>query len=140
VASVFDPLGIEYEVTDATYEQATVIDEMVNYLTANRDKIDAMIGLGDLVTGSVQRVWDQVGVAPGEIPVVGWGNSIDTTQAVLDGYVNAAMWADPQAISYMGLSLAALAASGFPPGFDVMTGTLYEADTAQLYDDIMSGS
>ncbi len=140
IASVFEPLGITWEVTDATYEQATVIDEMVNYLTANRDKIDAMIGLGDLVTGSVQRVWDQVGVAPGEIPVVGWGNSIDTTQAVLDGYVNAAMWADPQAISYMGLSLAALAASGFPPGFDVMTGTLYEADTAQLYDDIMSGS
>ena len=70
IASVFEPLGIEWEVTDATYEQATVIDEMVNYLTANRDKVDAMIGLGDLVTGSVARVWDQVGVAPGEIPVV----------------------------------------------------------------------
>ena len=26
---------------------------MTNYLTANRDKITAMIGLGDLVTGSV---------------------------------------------------------------------------------------
>ena len=40
IASVFEPLGITWEVTDATYEQATVIDEMVNYLTANRDKID----------------------------------------------------------------------------------------------------
>ena len=87
VASVFEPLGITWEVTDATYEQATVIDEMTNYLTANRDKIDAMIGLGDLVTGSVQRVWDQVGVAAGEIPVVGWGNSVDTAQEILDGYV-----------------------------------------------------
>ena len=56
IASVFEPLGITWEVTDATYEQATVIDEMVNYLTANRDNIDAMIGLGDLVTGSVARV------------------------------------------------------------------------------------
>ena len=26
-----------------------------------------------------------------------------------------------------------------PPGFDVITGALYEKDTAQLYDDIMSG-
>ncbi len=51
IASVFEPLGITWEVTDATYEQATVIDEMVNYLTANKDNIDAMIGLGDLVTG-----------------------------------------------------------------------------------------
>ena len=71
---------------------------------------------------------------------MGWGNSIDTSQAVLDGYVNAAMWADPQAISYIGMSLAAMAASGFPPGFDVITGTLYEKDAAQLYQDIMSGN
>ncbi len=95
IASVFEPLGIEWEVTDATYEQATVIDEMVNYLTANRDKVDAMIGLGDLVTGSVARVWDQVGVAPGEIPVVGWGNSVDTAQEIIDGYVLAGKWQDP---------------------------------------------
>ncbi len=138
VASVFEPLGITWEVTDATYEQATVIDEMVNYLTANRDKIDAMIGLGDLVTGSVARVWDQVGVAPGEIPVVGWGNSVDTAQEILDGYVLAAMWQDPQMTSYLGLSLAAAAAAGYPIGFDVLVGALYEADTAQTYLDILS--
>jgi simple sugar transport system substrate-binding protein len=52
----------------------------VDYLLANRDRIDAIIGLGDLVTGSIARVFDQVGVAPGEIPVVGWGNSADTTR------------------------------------------------------------
>ncbi len=138
VASVFEPLGITWEVTDATYEQATVIDEMVNYLTANRDKIDAMIGLGDLVTGSVKRVWDQVGVAPGEIPVVGWGNSVDTAQEVLDGYVEAATWQDPQVTSYVGLSLAAAEAAGYPIGFDVIVGALYEADTAQSYLDILS--
>jgi simple sugar transport system substrate-binding protein len=138
IASVFEPLGIEWEVTDATYEQATVIDEMVNYLTANKDNIDAMIGLGDLVTGSVARVWDQVGVAPGEIPVVGWGNSVETAQAIIDGYVLAGMWQDPQMTSYLGLTLAAAAAAGIPPGFDIIVGALYEADTAPVYLRIMS--
>lgn len=138
IASVFEPLGIEWEVTDATYEQATVIDEMVNYLTANKDDIDAMIGLGDLVTGSVKRVWDQVGVAPGEIPVVGWGNSVDTAQEIIDGYVLAGMWQDPQLTSYVGLSLASAMASGYPVGFDVLVGALYEADSAPVYLDILS--
>lgn len=139
IASVFEPLGITWEVTDATLDQAEIITRMSDYLTANRDKISAIIGLGDLVTGSIKRVFDQVGVAAGEIPVVGWGNSLDTTQEVLTGYVNAAQWQDPQATSYVGLSLAAMAASGIPPGFDVITGALYEADTAQIYDDILSG-
>ena len=76
-------------------------------------------------------MFDQVGVKPGEIPVVGWGNSLDTTQEVLNGYVNAAQWQDPQATSYIGLSLAAMAAGGIPPGFNVITGALYEKDTAQ---------
>ena len=113
---------------------------MTDYLTANRDRIDAIIGLGDLATGSIKRVFDQVGVPAGDIPVVGWGNSLDTTQEVLTGYVNAAQWQDPQATSYVALSLAAMAASGIPPGFDVITGALYEKDEAQLYDDILSGN
>lgn len=140
IASVFEPLGITWEVTDATLDQAEIITRMSDYLLANRDRVDAIIGLGDLVTGSIQRVFDQVGVAPGDIPVVGWGNSLETTQAVLAGYVNAAQWQDPQATSYIGLSLAAMAASGIPPGFDVIVGALYEADTAQIYDDILSGN
>lgn len=140
IASVFDPLGIEYEITEATLDQAEIITRMSDYLTANRERISAIIGLGDLVTGSIKRVFDQVGVAPGEIPVVGWGNSPDTAQEVLDGYVNAAMWQDPQATSYIGLSMAAMAATGIPPGFDVIVGTLYEADAAQTYLDIMTGS
>ena len=93
-----------------------------------------------MVTGSVKRVFDQLGIGPGEIPVVGWGNSLDTTQEVLSGYVNAAMWQDPQATSYIALSLASAAASGIPPGFDVIVGALYEDDTAQVYDNIMSGN
>lgn len=138
IATVFEPLGITWEVTDATLDQAEIITRMSDYLLANRDKIDAMIGLGDLVTGSVARVWDQVGVAPGEIPVVGWGNSLDTTQEVLNGYVNAAQWQDPLATSYIALSIANMGASGIPPGFDVTVGALYEADTAGVYDAILS--
>lgn len=139
IKSVFEPLGITYEVTEATLDQAEIISRMSDYLTANREKVTAIIGMGDLVMGSIKRVFDQVGIAPGEIPVVGWGNSLDTTQEVLTGYVNAAQWQDPQATSYVGLSLAAMAASGIPPGFNVITGALYEKDTAQLYDDILSG-
>ncbi len=139
IASVFDPLGITYEVTDSTLDQAEIITRMSDYLLANRDRIDAIIGLGDLVTGSIARVFDQVGVAPGEIPVVGWGNSPETAQAIIDGYVLAGMWQDPQATSYMGLSLAAMAAAGIPPGFDILVGTLYEADLAPLYLSIMTG-
>lgn len=139
ISSVFTPLGITWEVTEATLDQAEIISRMSDYLTANRAKIKAIIGMGDLVNGSIKRVFDQVGVKAGEIPVVGWGNSLDTTQEVLEGYVNAAQWQDPQATSYVGLSLAAMAASGIPPGFDVITGALYEKDTAQIYDDILAG-
>jgi simple sugar transport system substrate-binding protein len=139
IASVFDPLGITYEVTEATLDQAEIITRMSDYLTANRDRISAIIGLGDLVTGSVKRVFDQVGVAPGEIPVVGWGNSTDTAQEVLDGYVNAATWQDPQLTSYIALSQAMMAASGIAPT-DIIVGTMYEADRAEIYLGLMSGS
>jgi simple sugar transport system substrate-binding protein len=139
IKSVFEPLGITWEVTEAKLDQAEIISNMTDYLTANRDKIKAMIGLGDLVTGSVARVWDQVGVKAGEIPVVGWGNSPETAQEILDGYVLAGMWQDPQMTSYLGLSLAAAEASGIPPGFDILVGALYEKDTAQVYLDILNG-
>lgn len=137
-ATILKPLNITWEVTDSTLDQAEVINRMADYLTANRAKIKAIIGLGDLVTGSIKRVFDQVGVKPGEIPVVGWGNSTDTTQEVLNGYVNAAQWQDPHATSYMALSLASMASGGIPPGFDIITGALYQKDTAAIYDKILS--
>lgn len=140
IASVFEPLGITWEVTDATLDQGEVITRMTDYMTANREEVDAIIGLGDMVTGSIKRVFDQSGIQPGEIPVVGWGNSLDTTQEVLEGYVNAAMWQDPHATSYIALSLAAMEVNGIPAGFDVLTGALYDASTAQVYHDIMSGN
>ncbi len=36
------------------------------------------------------------------------------------------------------LSLAAMAAGGIPPGFNVITGALYEKDRAAVYDKILS--
>jgi simple sugar transport system substrate-binding protein len=140
IDQVFKPAGITYEITEAKLDQAEIISRMSDYLTANKAKIKAIIGLGDLVTGSIKRVFDQVHVKAGEIPVVGWGNSLDTAQEVLDGYVNAAMWQDPQATSYLALSLASMTASGIPPGFDVSVGTLYEKDKAGTYLKIMQGS
>ncbi|WP_333814301.1 substrate-binding domain-containing protein [Tabrizicola sp.] len=140
IKEVFEPLGITWEVTDATLDQAEVITRMTDYVTANRGKIKAMIGLGDMVTGSVKRVWDQAGVQPGEIPVVGWGNSLDTTQEVMDGYVNAGMWQDPQATSYLCLSSLLMEGDGIPLGFNIITGALYGKDTAPVYHKIMGGN
>jgi simple sugar transport system substrate-binding protein len=140
IEAVFKPLGVTYEITEAKLDPAEVIAHMTDYLTANRDKIKAIVGLGDLVTQSIKHVFDQVGVKSGDIPVVGWGNSIDAAQEVLDGYLKAAIWQDPQATSYLALSLAAMTASGTPPGFDVSVGTLYERDQAATYLKIMQGS
>jgi len=139
IATVFKPLNITWEVTETTLDQAEVISRMSDYLTANRAKIKAIIGLGDLATGSIKRVFDQVGVKAGEIPVVGWGNSLDTTDEVLSGYVNAAQWQDPQATSYLALSVALMATDGIPPGFDIITGTLYEKDKAEIFAKVLSG-
>jgi len=36
--------------------------------------------------------------------------------------------------------MAAMVASGIPPGFDVIVGALYEADTAQIYDEILAAN
>jgi simple sugar transport system substrate-binding protein len=139
VASVFKPLNITWEITEATLDQANIISRMSDYLTANRKKVNAIIGLGDLVNGSIKRVFDQVGIKPGEIPVVGWGDTRETTQEVLTGYVNAAQWQDAQATSYLALSLATMATDNIPPGFNIITGTLYEKELAAVYDKVLSG-
>ena len=70
---------------------------------------------------------------------MGWGNSPETAQEIIDGYVLAGMWQDPQMTSYLGLSLANAAASGIPPGFDILVGALYEADAAPGYLGILGG-
>ncbi len=73
IASVFDPLGIKYDVVDCGTDPAGIIAKMTDYMVANNPP--AIIALGDSVAASVKRVFDGAGVAAGKIPVVGWGNS-----------------------------------------------------------------
>ena len=63
---------------------------MSDYLTAKPRQDQAIIGLGDLVTGSIKRVFDQVGVKPAR--VIGWAGRSIPRREVLAGYVNAAQW------------------------------------------------
>ena len=129
IASVFDPLGIKYDVVDAGVDPAGVIAKMTDYIVAN--KPPAIIALGDLVASSVQRVFDNAGVTPGSIPVVGWGNSKDTAEAVKAGYVNAAAWQFPSAQGFMPVALLNLAATGEPIGYDILTFSLYDKSSVE---------
>jgi simple sugar transport system substrate-binding protein len=136
IASVFDPLGIEYQIFDAQYDPVLSISNMVDFLTANKDKIDAMIGLGDMVTGNVQEVFEKVGIKPGEIPVVGWGNSPQTANAVKNGYVLAATWQYPMSQGYMPIIMLYMAKTGVPIGYDIPTMALYDKSRADLFIEL----
>ena len=139
IASVFDPLGIEYEVVGTQFDAAASTVNLTDYLVANIDDVDAIIALGDLVAGQIGFVFQELGVEPGTIPVVGWGNSADTPQAIKDGYVNAATFQFPDTQGYMPIVLLNLAASGQPLGYNILTQGLYEADGADFVIDLFSG-
>ncbi|MFQ6181052.1 substrate-binding domain-containing protein [Sinorhizobium meliloti] len=127
IAAVFDPLGIKYDVVDTGADPAGVIQRMSEYMIAN--DVDAMIGLGDLVMSNAQRVMENVNMAPGDIPVVGWGNSRETAMAVKAGYVAAALWQYPVDQGSLPVFLLNSAASGNPIGYDISTLQLYDIDT-----------
>ena len=129
IASVFDPLGITYDVVDAGTDPAGVISKMTDYIVANQPK--TIIALGDLVASSIQRVFDAAGVAPGSVAVVGWGNSKETAEAVKAGYINAAAWQFPSAQGFMPVALLKLAADGEPIGYDILTFSLYDASSVE---------
>jgi len=124
IASVFDPLKITYDVVDCGTDPAGIIAKMSDYMLANNPP--AVIALGDSVAAAVRKVFDNNNVAAGSIPVVGWGNSKDTAEAVRDGYVNAAAWQFPSAQGFMPVALLNLAASGEPIGYDIQTFSLYD--------------
>jgi len=140
IASVFDPLGIEYEVVDAQYDPAQATVNMTDYMTANMDSVDAIIGLGDLVTANIRPVLQELGVDAGTIPAVGWGNSVDAAESVQEGYVNAAMFQYPDAQGYMPIVMLNNALDGQEIGFIVTTQGLYEADDAQIYIDLFGAA
>jgi simple sugar transport system substrate-binding protein len=139
IASVFDPLGIKYEVVDAQYDPAKATVNMVDYLTANKDKVKAIIGLGDLVTQYTKVTFDQVGIKPGEIPVVGWGNSLDTAKSVKEGYVNAAMWQYPDAQGYMAIVLLNTGATGGQIGYNILTMHMYDKTDVDVFIKALGG-
>jgi simple sugar transport system substrate-binding protein len=136
ISSVFDPLGITYEVFDASVDPAQSLSNMTDYLTANASKVDAIIGLGDLVTGNIKTVFDQAGTRPGGIPVVGWGNTRATAEAVKAGYVNAAMWQYPDAQGYDPILLLKKITDGGAAGYDIVTMALYDASSADQYIEL----
>jgi simple sugar transport system substrate-binding protein len=127
IASVFDPLGIKYDVVDAGTDPAGIIAKMSDYMLANNPP--AIIALGDSVAAAVKPVMENAGMAAGSIPVVGWGNSKETAEAVKAGYFNAAAWQYPSAQGFMPVALLNLAASGEPIGYDVQTFSLYDASS-----------
>ncbi len=129
IASVFDPLKISYDVVDAGTDPAGIIAKMSDYMLANNPP--AIIALGDSVAAAVKPVMENAGMAAGSIPVVGWGNSKETAEAVKAGYFNAAAWQFPSAQGFMPVALLNLAASGEPIGYDIQTFSLYDKDSVE---------
>jgi simple sugar transport system substrate-binding protein len=132
IAGIFDPLGIKYEVVETGLDPAGVIAKMSDYLIANPDTA-AIIGLGDMVTSLVPKVFDGIGKKPGDIPVVGWGNSIGTAQGVVDGYINAGLWQYPFHQGYMPIVLLNLATQNQALGYNITTLATYDKSTVGPY-------
>lgn len=133
VDSIFGPLGIKAEVFDAKYDPTETLNNMVDYLTAHGNEINAMIGLGDMVTGFTKKAFDMIGWPAGKIPVVGWGNSSDTANGVKEGYVNAAAWQFPDALGYLPIYMLYEASMGKAINYTVYTMGLYTKDNADTF-------
>jgi simple sugar transport system substrate-binding protein len=129
IGSVFDPLGIKYDVVDAGTDPAGIISRMTDYVVANHPP--AIIALGDPVAASIKKVFEAAGVRPGAIPVVGWGSSKDGAEEVKEGYINQAAWLFPSAQGFMPVAVLSLAASGEPIGYDIHTFSLYDASSVE---------
>ena len=139
IASIFDPLGIKYEVFDATVDAAQSISNMTDYLVAHGDKVDAMIGLGDMVMGNTGQVFNAIGWEAGKIPVVGWGNSNQTAKLVKDGYVKAATWQYPSSLGAIPITLLYMANVNMAIGYDVVTLGLYDKSNVETYIKLTEG-
>ncbi|MFZ4615504.1 MAG: substrate-binding domain-containing protein [Rectinemataceae bacterium] len=133
IASVFDPLGIKYEILDAGTDPARMIATMTDYLAAHGNEIAAMIGLGDNVAGATKKVFDAVNWKAGRIPVVGWGNSVEAATAVRDGYMNAATWQYPDSQGFQPIVLLYMMKNNIATGYDVLTMAMYDKSNAATY-------
>jgi simple sugar transport system substrate-binding protein len=138
IASVFDPLGITYDVFEAGSDPATAAANMTDYLTANSGDVDAIIGLGDNVMAAMRPAFEAAGLEAGSIPIVGWGGTLETAQEVKDGWVDFAVWGYPDASGYDSIVLLNKAANGMSIGYDVPTQTFYDASTADTWIELLS--
>ena len=124
IASVFDPLGIKYDVVDCGTDPAGVIAKMTDYMVAN--KPPAIIALGDLRGGQrqarVRRCRRRAGHDPGrrlgQFQGYGRGGQGRLRQR--------GAWQFPSAQGFMPVALLNLAASGEPIGYDIHTFSLYD--------------
>lgn len=135
ISSVFTPLGIKYKVFNASADPAKSLSNMTDYLTVNKSKVNAIIGLGDMVMGNIQKAFTTARIKPGSIPVVGWGNTNETAKAVLAGYVKAALWQFPESQGYEPIVLLNQASEGMAIGFDITTSALYDKSNAKRFAD-----
>jgi len=138
IASIFDPLGIKYEVFNAGGDPSGSIQNMADYLIGHGNEIAAMIGLGDMVMGNVKRVWSSVNWKAGKIPVVGWGNSIETAQATKEGYVLAATWQYPDSLGFVPITMLYMAKKGMLLGYDITTLAMYDKTNIESYIKMMA--
>lgn len=128
INSVFRPLRIKAEVFQAGADPAASTTAMQNYLTAHPG-VSAMIGLGDQVTSNTENVFKALGWAPGKIPVVGWGNTLASAQAVQHGYIKTALWQYPDSQGYLPITLLKMINDGFLEGFSIETLEFYDKNT-----------
>lgn len=138
IKSVFDPLHISYELFNASDDPAQSLSNMTTYLSTNHAKINAVIGLGDLVMSNIEPAFKTAGITPGSIPVIGWGNTAKTASAVESGYVTAATWQYPESQGYLPIVLLNLESEGLPVGYNIPTTAQYTKADAAKYAKLAS--
>jgi simple sugar transport system substrate-binding protein len=135
---ILDAAGVKHDILDCGYpDPAESISRYTTYLTAHGATVNAIIGLGDMVMGETETVFQKVGWGPGKVPVVGWGNSIGTATAVKDGYVNAATWQYPDSQGFMPLVLLYMAKEKHAIGYDIFCYKLYDKSNVDTYAAIL---
>jgi simple sugar transport system substrate-binding protein len=135
---ILDAAGVKHDILDCGYpDPAESISRYTTYLTAHGSTVNAIIGLGDMVMGETETVFQKVGWGPGKVPVVGWGNSIGTATAVKDGYVNAATWQYPDSQGFMPLVLLYMAKENHAIGYDIFCYKLYDKSNVDTYAAIL---
>jgi len=134
---VHDPLAITTELFDAGYDPSGCLTNLVDYLTAHRNEISAVIAMGDVVAEQIKPAFDKVGIKPGTLPVVGWGNALNTARAVKEGYINAATWQFPEVLGYQSVFMAYEAIQGWPINYDVFAQYLFTKQDVDKYIEIL---